>query len=72
MSHGILFPKITCILTSNGRPTMKEAITSVLDQNFKGFQLIVVDSGWWIHEKTPEANAQRWLYTSVQNKPQVE
>lgn len=44
----VLAPAVTCLLTSHMKPTLAQAVDSVLAQTRKDFELVIVDSGQWI------------------------
>jgi hypothetical protein len=44
----VLSPAVTCLLTSHMKPTLAEAIDSVLAQTRRDFELVIADSGQWI------------------------
>lgn len=44
----VLAPAVTCILTSHMRPTLEDAIGSLLAQTRLDFEVIIADSGAWI------------------------
>ena len=44
----VLSPAVTCLLTSHMKPTLAQAVDSVLAQTRKDFELVIADSGQWI------------------------
>jgi glycosyltransferase involved in cell wall biosynthesis len=68
----VLFPAITCLLTSNLKPTLGDAISSVLAQTRKDFQLLVVDSGQWIDRTGDVEDAIKAAYDEYSGHPLVE
>lgn len=44
----VLFPAVTCVLTSHRKPTLRAALESVLGQTRRDIHVLVLDSGQWI------------------------
>jgi hypothetical protein len=68
----VLFPAVTCVLVSHLKPSLGEAIDSVLAQTRKDFQLIVADSGQWIGKDSELADTMRGFYEKYSGHPLVE
>lgn len=67
----VLEPTITCLMTVHMKPTVREAIISVLKQTRRDYELIVIDSGQWVWDKGPVADAMREAYLDFKDAPQV-
>jgi hypothetical protein len=68
----LLFPAISCLMTSHLKPTLGDAIASVLAQTRKDFQLLVVDSGQWIGRAGEAEDAIKAAYDEYSGHPLVE
>ncbi len=70
MKH--LFPTITCLLTAHMKPTLGEAIQSVLKQTRQDFALIIVDSGAWVGKSDPISQVINGIYLDYVIHPRIE
>lgn len=70
MKH--LFPTITCLLTAHMKPTLGEAIESVLKQTRQDFALIIADSGMWVGQQDEISQAIANAYRSYASHPRIE
>lgn len=68
----VLFPAVTCVLTSHLKPSLGEAVDSVLAQTRKDFQLIILDSGQWIGKDSSLAHKMRAFHKKYASHPLVE
>jgi hypothetical protein len=44
----VLAPRVTCLITSHLKPTLRDTLNSVLAQTRRDFEAVVIDSGLWI------------------------
>lgn len=70
MKH--LFPTITCLLTAHMKPTLGEAIQSVLSQTRQDFALVIVDSGQWAGKNDPVSKQLSEIYLQFVIHPRIE
>lgn len=70
MKH--LFPTITCFMTAHMKPTIGEAIHSVITQTRQDFALVIVDSGAWAGKTDPVSSAIADAYLNYTVHPRIE
>lgn len=68
----VLAPAVTCVLTSHMKPTLRDALHSVVTQTRLDVQIIVVDSGQWHRGETDLARAVGAVYKHYADHPLVE
>jgi hypothetical protein len=68
----VLFPAVTCVLTSHLKPSLGEAVDSVLSQTRKDFQLIILDSGQWIGKTSKIARQMKGFYEEYSFHPLID
>lgn len=68
----VLCPTVTCVLTSHIKPSLGEAIESVLAQTRKDFHLLVLDSGEWIGGNSILAGTMQEIYDTYSRHPLIE
>lgn len=67
-----LAPAVTIIVTAHMKPTLADALASVIAQTRKDFQCLVLDSGQWIGRPGERAAAMARVYWEYQAHPLVE
>lgn len=67
-----LAPAVTIVLTAHMKPTLGDALASVICQRRKDFQCLVLDSGQWIEEPGERAAAMGAIYRQYQDHPLIE
>lgn len=68
----VLCPTVTCVLASHLKPSLGEAVDSVLSQTRTDFQLIILDSGQWIGRDSDLAEQMKGFYEKYSPHPLVE
>jgi hypothetical protein len=71
----MLEPAITCLLTTNGNPRFGDALTSLVNQTrLNDLQILVVDSGRWLHPGTASTNDKKHadLYSAFHRMPNIQ
>jgi len=67
-----LAPAVTIIVTSHMKPTLGEALESVITQTRKDFQCLVLDSGQWIGQPGDLSAAMDAVYRKYAQHPLIE
>lgn len=67
-----LAPAVTIIVTAHMKPTLGEALGTVIAQTRKDFQCLVLDSGQWVEREGERAAAMGSVYREYNQHPLIE
>lgn len=68
----VLFPAVTCLVTSHMKPMLGDELRSLVNQTRRDIQIIVADSGRWIGRDDPISVAVAAAYDEFSRHPLVE
>lgn len=67
----VIDPKVSIIMTVHKKPTIHRAIESVLAQTSMEFELVILDSGWWLDQEGEVADSIRDAYRKYAHNPLI-
>lgn len=70
MKH--LFPTITCLLTAHRKPTLGDALHSIITQTRTDAQVLVLDSGAWQRRQDKIDAAMLEAYVNYKDHPMIQ
>jgi hypothetical protein len=68
----VLFPAVTCLVTSHMKPMLRDELASLVGQTRRDLQIIVADSGQWIGRDDPTSLELARTYEEYSRHPLVD